>query len=59
VRQHAQLAVARAHLRALDPFNSELHRVMTELGERLGVAGTTGARVLAVMGEPDDRKPGR
>jgi hypothetical protein len=43
----------------VDGYGGELHQVMTELGQRLGVAGTTSARVRAIMGEPDERKPER
>jgi hypothetical protein len=43
----------------LADYGGELHQVMNELGDRLGVAGTPAARVRKVMGEPDERKPGR
>jgi hypothetical protein len=45
--------------RSVDGFGGELHEVMTDLGKRLGVAGTAAARVLAIMGEPDERKAER
>jgi hypothetical protein len=45
--------------RDLDGFGGKLHEVMIELGKRLGSAGTTGTKVIAIMGEPDERKPER
>src|SRR5579872_1036793 len=45
--------------RDLDGFGGKLHEVMIELGKRLGRAGTTGAQVIAIMGEPDERKAER
>jgi hypothetical protein len=45
--------------RVLDNWEGELHKLMIELGDRLGVAGTKTTRLVAIMGEPDDRKPER
>jgi hypothetical protein len=42
----------------LDSFDGEMHRVMAELGVRLG-AGTRTGFVTGIMGEPDERKPER
>jgi hypothetical protein len=45
--------------RDVEGWGGELHQVMTELGTRLGAEGTPGARVIEIMGEPDERKPQR
>ena len=44
---------------ALEGFEGELHTIMTELGDRLGVAGTKSGRVTAIMGQPDARREGQ
>ena len=43
----------------LDGWNGELHNVMTELGRRLGVAGTKTSQVRFIMGEPDEKTAAR
>lgn len=39
----------------VDRWGGRKHVVMTELGEALGVPGTSAERVVSVMGPPDER----
>lgn len=61
-RRFAALRKRRAandHDASVYSWGGELHQVMTELGERLGAAGTPASRVRQIMGEPDERTPER